>query len=80
MQFLRSLPMPGEPLAAKVLLGQLVRVDQRPHRAVEDHDPPIENLLKSVVCRVCCRLSPSSVPEKRHGARAWLIAVKPSGV
>ena len=41
-----------EPLAAEVLLGQVVGVEQRTHRAVEDHDPPtrISSSRQSVAC------------------------------
>ena len=38
--------VPGEPLAAEIVLAQLVRVDQRAHRAVEDHDPLGEDLFE----------------------------------
>ena len=38
----------AEPLAAIILLRRLVRVDHRPHRAVEDHDPLGEDLLKAI--------------------------------
>ena len=72
--------VPGEPLAAEVLLGQLVGVNQSPHRPVEDHDPPIEDLVKPVVCHVRSICRHHAIPEKRHGAGAWPIAVKPSGV
>ena len=41
--------VPGEAAAPHVLLGQLVRVDQCPHRSVEDHDLPVEQFLEPVV-------------------------------
>ena len=36
----------GEPAAAHVFLGQLVGVDQSPHRSVKDHDSAGQDLLK----------------------------------
>ncbi len=31
--------MPGESIAAKIRFGQLVALDHRPHRTIEDEDP-----------------------------------------
>ena len=38
--------MVAEPLAAEVVLLERVRLDHRPHRAVEDHDPLGEDLVQ----------------------------------
>src|ERR1035438_8086906 len=43
-------------VASHILLGQLVCVDERPHRAVEDHDPSGQDFLERGAClnRACC--------------------------
>ena len=38
--------MRREPLAAEVRLGQLMTLDHRPHRAVEDEDPRREQRVE----------------------------------
>ena len=48
VQFFRLHGWWAKRLPAKILLVELVRVDQRPHRAVEDHDPPGQDLFELV--------------------------------
>ena len=43
-----------EPLAAEVRLGQLVALDHRPHRAVEDEDALRERVLEAPLERCRC--------------------------
>ena len=38
--------MPGESIAAKIRFGQLVTLDHRPHRAVEDEYPLRHELMQ----------------------------------
>ncbi len=41
--------VPGEPAAPVVLFRELIGVKQRPHRAVEDHDPARQDLFELAV-------------------------------
>ena len=47
MHPLSELGMVAEPLAAEVVFLELVGLDHRPHRAVEDEDPLGEDLLQA---------------------------------
>ena len=44
--------VPREPASSDVLLGELIRIDEGAHRAVEDHDPPRQDLFEPAA-RVC---------------------------
>ena len=55
---LQVVRMPRERLASELLLIKLVRIDERTHRSVKEHDPRRKNLLELLSCTL--------VPVRRH--------------
>ena len=62
VQFLMPRSMAGEPLAPNILFAELIGVNERAHRAVEDHDPARQDLFEP--------LADVSVSSRRH--RLWI--------
>ena len=72
--------MPGEPLAPDIFFTELIGVDERTHRAVEDHDPPRQDLIEPA--RGCQRFqsSPSAVVTRwEMGGSAGVAKAGPQG-
>ena len=47
-------PVLGKRLAAKLLFIELMGVDERPHRPVQQHDPPGKDLFEPLSCGHVC--------------------------
>ena len=60
-----------EPLAAEVRLGQLVALDHRAHRAVEDEDP-LSSRQRSVIERIGHLVSPCASAHDVGAGSVWL--------
>ena len=58
---LDAVAVPGEPLASHILFAELIGVDERAHRTVEDHDPPRQDFLEPAARCQRFHLSPSAM-------------------